>query len=290
MSQKKVAIVLVNYNGIKDTIECVKSIKESTYNDYQIIIVENDSNDKEEIKDNEYLNENTIIFFSECNMGFSGGNNLAIKYALENNYEYILLLNNDTTVDKEFLRHLIEASIEYDAGIVTGNIYFYYDKSKLWYSAGEYDYETGQTMMCGKKMNSQIPVEVNFATGCLLLITRRTLERCGMLSDEYFLYSEDTDFCCNALKNSEKIVWTPYSRIYHKVSASTKENSPFQEYYLIRNNLIITKKYGTKKLRAYANRTWKSIKEVLKGNYKVEPLVNAWMDFLQGKTGRSSKY
>ena len=111
-----------------------------------------------------------------------------------------------------------------------------------------------------------------------------------MLSNEYFLYSEDTDFCCNALRNSERIVWTPYSRIYHKVSASTKENSPFQEYYLIRNNLIITKKYGTKKLRAYVNRTWQSIKEVLKGHYKVGPLVNAWMDFLEGKTGRSSKY
>ena len=134
MSQKKVAIVLVNYNGLKDTIECVKSIKESTYSDYQIIIVENDSNDKEEIKGNEYLNENTMILFSKCNMGFSGGNNLAIKYALENNYEYVLLLNNDTTVDKEFLRYLIEASVEYDAGIVTGNIYFYYDKNKLWYS------------------------------------------------------------------------------------------------------------------------------------------------------------
>lgn len=290
MDKNKVAIILVNFNGLKDTIECVKSIKKSTYKNYQIIIVENGSNDSENMKNSEYLNENALILYSKNNLGFSGGNNLGIDYALKKSFEYVLLLNNDTVVDPDFLKYLIEASIVYEAGIVTGDIYFYHNKNRLWYSAGEYNWKTGRTIMCGNKKESRIPNEVNFATGCLMLISRKTLEVCGKLSDDYFLYSEDTDFCCNALKNSEKIIWTPKSKIYHKVSASTKENSPFQEYYLIRNNLIMTKKFGTNKLLAYADRTWLSIKEIVKGHYSIRPLVYAWVDFLAGKKGRSPKY
>lgn len=287
---KKVAIILVNYNGITDTVECVKSIEESTYESYEIILVENGSNDYEKIKSNTYLNEKTTILFSDKNCGFSGGNNIAIRYALKKDFDYVLLLNNDTVVDKDFLCHLIETSMKFNAGIVTGDIYIYYEKNKLWYSAGEYNKKTGTTLMCGINKDKKVPVEVNFATGCLLLLSREIIENCGLLSDDFFLYSEDTDYCCNALRKSQKIVWTPNSKIYHKVSASSKENSPFQEYYLIRNNLMIIRKYGTNKLYAYSCITWHAIKEIMRGNYKLVPLLDAWSDFVRQKKGRSSKY
>ena len=290
MNQPKVAIIIVNYNGIQDTIECVKSLDNILYENHEIIIVENASTDRKKVLENSYLNAKATIIYSDRNDGFSGGNNIGIDYAIKKNFDFVLLLNNDTIVEKNFLNELIQTAYEYNAAVVTGNIYYYYDKSKLWYSAGEYNYNNGITLMIGNKSDSNVPSEVSFSTGCLMLISRNTIEDCGKLSDDYFLYSEDTEYCCRILQMNRRIVWNPKSIIYHKVSASTKENSPFQEYYLIRNNMYIIKKYGNKKIYAYMKRIWYSIKEIIKGQYKIKPLIDAIRDFLIGKVGRSNIY
>lgn len=290
MNQPKVAIIIVNYNGIQDTIECVESLDSISYKNYEIIIVENASGDREKILESTFLNSKATIIYSDRNDGFSGGNNLGIDYAISKQFDFVLLLNNDTTVEKNFLNELVQTAYEYNAAIVTGNIYFYYDKSKLWYSAGEYDFSNGITLMIGNNSNSTLPIDVSFSTGCLMLISRKTIEECGKLSDDFFLYSEDTEYCCRILQMKRRIVWNPKCVIYHKVSASTRENSPFQEYYLIRNNMYIIKKYCNKKFYAYMKRIWLSIKEIVKGQYKIKPLIDALYDFFNGKVGRSSRY
>ena len=105
--QPKVYIVLVNYNGYKDTLECVKSLKRCVYQNYEIVVVENGSSDSCLIRQDAYLNENTILLFADTNLGFSAGNNIGISYARRNGADYILLLNNDTVVETGLVDELV---------------------------------------------------------------------------------------------------------------------------------------------------------------------------------------
>ena len=124
--EPKVSIILVNYNGYQDTIECLKSLKELEYHNYEVIIVENGSKDYEKVKNDRFLNDNAIVILEKENGGFSAGNNIGIKYALENGTDYVFLLNNDTTIDKNAIKYLVEiAENDNKVGIATGNIYYY---------------------------------------------------------------------------------------------------------------------------------------------------------------------
>ena len=104
MKTSQMAIVIVNYNGIRDSVECIKSIYESCDKNVSIIFIDNGSiNNEADIIKSYYCN--VVVIKSDYNGGFSYGNNLGIKYALDNNFEYIMLLNNDTVVDKNMIKN-----------------------------------------------------------------------------------------------------------------------------------------------------------------------------------------
>ena len=289
MKEPLVYIVIVNYNGYDDTIECIKSLKDIQYSNYKIVLVENASKDKEKIQSNSFINENAIVLFSDINGGFSAGNNIGIEYALNAGADYVLLLNNDTAVDKDFLNSLVEiGESDSSIGIVTGDIYYYFDKTKLWYSNGRYDRGSGITQMCVK--TEKMKNNVSFACGCLMLLKRKMLEEIGLLEDLFFLYSEDTEYCCRAIDSGWGIVWTSESKIYHKISVSTGENSDFQQYYLTRNNLVLTKMYGKRRLYGYIKRLWYCLKDILKGRSNIGPVWFAYVDFVKMKYGKTDRY
>ncbi|MFH1671652.1 MAG: glycosyltransferase, partial [Candidatus Portnoybacteria bacterium] len=100
----KVFIIILNWKNWPDVEECLESIKNNDYPNYQVVIVDNDSNQKPEVSDS-----NIKVIYNDRNLGFSGGNNVGIKYALKNGADYILLLNDDTIVEKSFLTKLVEA-------------------------------------------------------------------------------------------------------------------------------------------------------------------------------------
>lgn len=130
-----VCIILLNYNGIEDTIACIESLKEITYTRYEIVIVDNASTDGSEgILKQRY---SFPVIQTGKNLGFAGGNNAGIRYALENGADYIVLLNNDTVVDKGFLEPLVETAETYkNAGVVGGKIYYYDSTNTLWFYQG----------------------------------------------------------------------------------------------------------------------------------------------------------
>lgn len=123
-----VAIIILNWNGWKDTIECLKSLNNLNYKNYEVIVVDNGSTDNSVEKIKEYI-ENKPKFkliANEKNLGFAGGNNIGIRYALNNEFEYILLLNNDTVVDENFLKPMVELlESSDDIGFVGPKTYFY---------------------------------------------------------------------------------------------------------------------------------------------------------------------
>ncbi len=241
-----VDIIILNWNGFKDTAECINSIKNISYNNYKIIVVDNASDCDAEKIEKEFGNS-VFLIRNECNLGFSGGNNIGIKYALKDNPEYILLINNDTVVEKDFLDELIcSANSALQAGIVGSVIGYFNDRERIWSANGIISKirSSGFTRKFNKNINSiTLDESCTFLSGCCFLIKKNVIEEIGLLDENYFLYLEDVDFCWRVCKAGYKIVLSAKSRIYHKVNVSTKKNNQLLPlYYTTRNRLYFSEK------------------------------------------------
>ncbi len=262
---KKIAIVIINYNGEKDTIECLDSLEKIKRNKFTLstIVVDNYPKNPIKISEEKYSLINLKLIFNKENLGFSGGNNVGIKYALDDGVDYILLLNNDTTVDDDFLTNLFEfLEKEKLSGIAAPKIYFSkgrefhkerYRKEDLgkviWYAGGLIDFRNvigrhvGVDEVDRGQYNS--PRETGFASGCCMLIKKEVFEKIGFLNEKYFLYYEDSEFCLRAKKAGFKVFFAPKSVIWHKNAGSAGgSGSDLQDYYITRNRLLFGTSYA----------------------------------------------
>lgn len=291
---KLVAIILVNYNGYKDTVQCVKSILKSTYKQYKIILVDNASADKTLIEKDDYLQKNTDIVFLNENLGFSGGNNIGIDYAKEKYApDYYLLLNNDTEIQKHALEELIKTyNRVQNCGIVTGRIFFYDNPDTIWAAGGKFDFHTGiaDQPAFGKKDSLEYDGEheTTFCTGCVMLISNKVMEEVGPLDERYFLYAEDTDYCCRVMNAGYKLYYCGKAVIYHKVSASTGRSSDLAQYYNVRNNFYIIKKYCSYPLVGYSKKWYRIFKAIWKRELSIHNVYLAYTDFKRGVVGKNA--
>jgi GT2 family glycosyltransferase len=248
MNEPLIYIVLLNYNSYNDTIECVESLKKIEYKNYKIIIVDNKStNDSERIL-SETVGMNCKVIQSGFNGGFASGNNIGIEYAIKNNAQYVLLLNNDTLVESDFLGKMVETfNIDDKIGIVGNQINYFSEKNKIWFGGGQikWDRFSGAHQNYGKiDIGDKRVREIDFMTGCCMLIKAEIFQNVGLLPDEYFLYLEDLDFCIAVADKGYKIMYNPNSKIYHKVSAATGgEESAFSVKWGNRNRIILMNKY-----------------------------------------------
>lgn len=296
---KLVHIILLNYNGYKDTIDCIKSLNLITYTNYKIIIVDNCSTDNSEKYIMEYIEKFSNIHFIQTgkNLGFSGGNNVAIKWALKNNAEYICLLNNDTVVEPDFLDVLVE-EMENDKNIgIAGSKIMYYDNPDIIWSAGGYiDYKKSLGCHYGKdKVDSEIynkKINVDFLTGCTQLIRKDVFYNIGLYDETYFLYMEDVDFCAKVNQSNFKLVYVPKSKIYHKVSSSTGgDESPLFLYYITRNRLLFNKKNQKNKLKSlifYILYAMKLCKDPFTKKDKYKYVLYGVRDYFKGRYGQQN--
>ncbi|WP_415347207.1 glycosyltransferase family 2 protein [Clostridium perfringens] len=245
-----VYIILVNYRNSNDTIECIKSLREIDYLNYKVLIVDNASQDDsvEKLK-KEILDEELIV--SDENLGFAGGNNLGIDKAIASGAKYVLLLNNDTVVKKDFLSKLVDTfKVDNNIGIVGCKINYYSDRDIVNYAGGEIDWSKFTTRFYGlnTKDNNDTKIRyISFVSGCAMMIKREVIEKIGLLDDTYFMYYEDTDYCARAIESSFKLAYQPKSVIYHKVSASSGgELSPFVLYWSTKNREKFKRKFSNK--------------------------------------------
>lgn len=288
----QIGIILVNYNGFKLTIECLDSLNEIKEN-IKVYIVDNASNDYSYEKLQEYILEKdydyVTLIRSEINKGFAGGNNIAIQQAISEGMDYVILLNNDTVVDKEFVGALIEPFCIYENCYVTvSKIYYESDRSKIWYAGGSFSYKTGKVRhwRYGEQEDNRKEdiQKVTFATGCCVCISRECIEEVGLLSEEYFLYDEDTDYCLKVLESGHSIYYTPYSVIYHKVNASTKKKKGMIDYYMSRNRMILIKKHIKEGcIKAYAGSILTYLYHCVKGEMKITFFLKGIIDGIKSK-------
>jgi len=241
----QVGIVIVNYNGFPFIRECLGSLTKIDYAEVQIVIVDNASSDGSPEWIAQDCPEAQIIKLSE-NLGFSGANNVGIRWCVTNKCEYVLLLNNDTVVEPDFLSRIMDhAGQRY---MIVPKIYCYYNRELVNSSIGDFDFWRGITIpwFYGEKdsKRSQQEQQVNMASACAILISRYAFTQVGLLDEKFFLYWEDTDFIVRAIHQGFVIKFVPQAVVYHKESSSSGGRaSLLATYYNNRNRLYFMYKH-----------------------------------------------
>jgi len=243
-----VYVILLNWNSWKDSIECIESCRNLSYSHFRILLVDNGSIDGSEAILRERFPEMEFLQ-TGANLGFAGGNNVGIRYALEQGADYVWLLNNDTVVEPNSLSALVQtAQTDKTVGMVGSKIVYYDNPRMLWYAGAVLDSEAPYKMHHrglrdeDSGQYNQLE-ETGFVTGCSLLAKRKMITEIGLMWEDFFLYFEDSDWNVRAKNAGWKLLYCPNSLIYHKVSLSMGgAESPLMRYYFSRNFLYFVKR------------------------------------------------
>ncbi len=318
MDRGKVYIVILNYNGWTDTVECLESVLRQSYKNYQVIVVDNNSQDNsfqrikqwaggeidiwieknhplrnltfppvkkplplecldgkkfektlcpiQKLPDTGKVEPTTkepiILIQSDENLGYAGGNNLGIKYALsKNDFEYVWILNNDTVVRKDSLEKLIQCVEEKgEKHFPLGSVLLYYDKPNTIQAVGG---RFNPFIGAGKHILANTPFtesvkrkikekQIDYPIGASLFISKKFIKEVGLLDEDYFIYFEEIDLVFRGREKGYKTDVCIDSIVYHKESATidniNQKVSTFADFYAMRNRLLFAKKRNRQKL------------------------------------------
>lgn len=259
----KIAVIIVNWNKTRETLKCIRSLFHSNKKNFNldVIVVDNNSHDKN-IEKIEKLYSTIKLISNKKNGGFSEGNNLGIKYVLNNlKTDFIFLLNNDAYVDKNCLNEMLKTFKRCNAEIISPKIYFSpghefhknrYQKKDLgkviWYAGGGVDwanvigYHIGVDIVDNELFNNE--VEVDYATGAAMMMKIHTVKKIGLLDEKYYLYFEDLDYSIRTKKLGYHIYFSPNALVWHDNAGSSSSGSSLQDYYLSRNRMLFGLRYA----------------------------------------------
>ena len=250
MINSKVAVIIVNWKKYDITSSCIESILNSTNSNFKIILVDNESDNKK-VKNFKFRKEIKIIQ-NKKNEGFSKANNIGIDYAFKNNYDYTVLINNDTIVEKNLIEVLLKTAQAKNFSVLQPLILNHNGK-EIWNAGGRINYFFGNFITrkkLGNSLNSSLELTEWF-TGCCCLFKTKIFKDIGKLDERFFAYYEDVDFSLRLKKNGYKIGFTSKTQIYHyesfsSISKNTKGGklSPYVHYLNIRNHILILKKHS----------------------------------------------
>lgn len=259
---KKISVVILHYRGKQFTRQCLLSLQKVKTGDFSLEIIVVDNCSPEPIEEFKKEFKKVIFLKSRQNLGFAGGNNFGIKYALKNGTDFVLVLNNDTILDKNLLVQLIKVASLNDRGAILGpKIYFApgdeYHKERyrpedlgkvIWYAGGAIDW---QNILASHRAVDEIDKgqydveeETDFVSGCALFASRKVFEKIGLFDERYFLYLEDLDFCQRVRQAGFKVIYAPQAKLWHKNAGSSAVGGSLHDYFLTRNRLLFGMKYG----------------------------------------------
>jgi GT2 family glycosyltransferase len=291
MVEKCVSVVLLNWNGWRDTIECLTSLYQTTYDNYDVIVVDNGSEDasvaqilawtdgqrrgdfspsngetrkkptsvksytreaaaileRRGADGHHHATETLTLIRNGRNIGFAEGNNVGIRYAMHvSNADYVLILNNDTVVDKDLITELVKAEeSDEKIGAVEPIICDYDRPRKVQFAGG------GRVnLYTGKFSEAHGDVaqtrDVDILSGACFLLKREVIERVGGFDKDFFLYCEEADLSIRIRKEGYRIVYVPQARIWHKGAASTARDRRLEVYHRTRSMFFFMRKHATK--------------------------------------------
>jgi GT2 family glycosyltransferase len=246
----KVFVILVNWNRIDDTLDCIESLRESTYENFEVIVVDNGSTDGS-VRKLRQVTEPLVILEAATNLGFTGGNNLGIRYALAHNADYVFLLNNDTVIEPRAVQELVlAAERDTQVGVVTPKILFFDFPQVIWCAGTEFSEFTFGGGMIGYGLRDKGQFDrrkkIPFASGCAMLIRRSVIQSVGLLDDDFFAVREDLDYSLRVTQAGYSIYYVPSAIVWHKESRSAGgHDAPQYVYYQIRNYVLFVHKWAS---------------------------------------------
>ncbi|PLX13794.1 MAG: dTDP-Rha--alpha-D-GlcNAc-pyrophosphate polyprenol alpha-3-L-rhamnosyltransferase [Marinilabiliales bacterium] len=239
-----VSVVTVNYNQTKVTEEFLISMESISYPKVEVFVVDNASpiDDSDILKDKfPYIN----LIKSDKNLGFAGGNNLALPHCKG---KYVLFINNDTEVEKGFLEPLVDVlEKDHSIGMVSPKIQYYHTKDTLQFAGfTKFNMLTIRNFAIGfgeiDKGQYDITCETGSIFGAAMLVPMRIIEEVGMMTEIFFLYYEEHDWAAHIERAGYKIYYQGKSLVLHKESISTVKDSPFQIYYINRGRILFARR------------------------------------------------
>lgn len=291
-SAPKVGIVVLNWNNYEDTKTCLQSLSDISYPNYERYVVDNGSTDGsfEALKEDF---EEVVFIRNDQNLGFAGGNNQGIERALDDECQYVLLLNNDTVVTQEFLTHLVETAEKNSHVGAAGGLILDFDEN-IWYAGGSlhptfirYDRKTEVPEGTGEYRTDVI-------VGTLILLNRDALDDVGLLDDQYWFGGEDLELCYRMRDKGWDVLVNPSAVIYHEVGGTGGVENSFSAYQSSWNNLQFSRKHHTLLQKIvfilYFSlwNVYKTIDRIYNGEFRhVIAALHGIIDFLWGENARN---
>ncbi len=293
----KVFVIILNWNQAKLTEDCVNSVLKSNVKNFEleIVVVDNGSQEKLQIAD-----INIKILNNKQNLGFAAGNNIGMKYALENDADYVLVLNNDTIIDKSLISNMLKTmEANRKIGALSPKIYFakgfeFHDKYKeedlgkvIWYAGGQIDWDNiyGSNRGVDEVDRGQYQklIATDFATGACVMYRAQALKEVGLFNEKYFMYLEDVDLSQRLKLKKWNVMCDPSGIVWHKVAQSSGVGSNLNDYFISRNRLLFGMRYA--RLRTKIALVKESIRLLLTGR----PWQKAGIkDFYRLRLGKGS--
>lgn len=253
----RAAIVILNWNGWEDTLECLASLRELDFPEFRVIVVDNGSDNDSTGRIEQWIlgQRGTVridLIRSRENLGFSGGNNLGIRRALDEGAEFVWLLNNDTTIDKDALAALVRVALEDESIGAVGSLILYQRDPGTINSAGiliaPFALRARLLGLNEKRADPAFNVrrDVDAVSGCSILLRASALRTIGSMEERYFLYFEEVDLALRLKKSGYRCVFAPESVVFHKQWGSIQPYPELADYYLARSQVLFIKKFAGK--------------------------------------------
>jgi GT2 family glycosyltransferase len=246
----QIGVVIVNWKGAADTIECLDSLRLASRRPTRVVVVDNASPDDSVARITKWARQIDFpveMLVASSNLGFAGGNNLGLsRLLLDPGVTHFLLLNNDATVAADFFDKIGRALVvEPDAGLLTGTIYKSAEPEKVWYAGGREIRSRALVEHLEVVPSDAHPVPTEFVSGCVMLISRQTLNQIGLLADCYFPgYMEDAEYSLRTREAGLPVLYVPRARAFHKIGATAgpASASPFITQAQVRHRLLYVRR------------------------------------------------
>lgn len=247
ITSPKVFVVILNYNGIETLNNCLTSVFKSDYNNYEVVLVDNDSKDGSFEKARQNFSRCHFIKNS-ANAGFGQGNNVGIRFALEKFADYVFLLNNDALLESDTLTSLVKSAKNHPGAGILSPLIQKPNNAGIWFAGGTIDFKKMRTQHLFKaKSGEAYPSQ--YLSGCAMLISKETFKKIGLFDERYFLYYEDADLSFRARQAGFELLVVPDACVTH-LEQSNEKNSA-KTYWLVLSGLIFFATHSTPKQKLW---------------------------------------
>ena len=247
MDAPRVCVLILTWNTREEVLTCLKHALLADYPDYEVVVIDNASQDGTSAAVREKYPDVTLLE-NPTNLGYAGGNNRGLRYALEHGADYMLIINSDTVMPPDLLSKIVRVASSSDdiAAVGVKNLKMD-DPSTVWAAYPELTYGRELLNVVGREQPDSpeydVVKDVDGVSGSCMFLSRRAVEEVGLLDELFFMYHEDLDWCQRAISKGYRCVYAGTAHILHKGSSSTGMTRAGY-YFLVRNAIIFARKHG----------------------------------------------